>query len=166
RVESLRGNVNTRLSKLDDGNYDAIVLAAADLERLGLGDRMCQQFTPDEMLPAAAQGVIGIECLASNTALIDVLAELDHDTTVQTTNHERSVAAELQAGCQSPVATYATVSSEIMTVTALVALPDGSESVRERIEGRAGDNLGSRLAARLIDRGAREMLDRAEAMSG
>ena len=159
-IEPLRGNVNTRLSKLDSGDYDAIILAAAGLERLGLEHYISQQFTPDEMLPAAAQGVIGIECLESRSELREVLSQLDHETTVRTTLAERAIARTLEASCQSPVATYAVVDDGQMTITALVALPDGSRSIRESLEGPAHDaeQLGIRLAGRLLDQGAGELL--------
>ena len=166
-VEPLRGNVNTRLRKLDDGDYDAIVLAAAGLERLELASRVSQQFKPAEMLPAATQGVIGIECLTSNDALIDILQTLNHETTALTTAAERAIAATLQASCQSPVAAYATSSGESLEVAALVALPDGSESLRDSIAGDAGAaaQLGRELAERLLASGARELLERSEAMN-
>ena len=111
------------------------------------------------------QGVVGIECLEQNEDLAGILAHLDHDTTVLTTNAERAIAAELQAGCQSPVATYATIDDGRMTVTALAALPDGSESIRESLTGDANDELGPALAGTLKQRGAVELLSRAEAMS-
>ena len=159
-IEPLRGNVNTRLSKLDDGAYDAIILAAAGLERLGLEHYISQQFTPDQMLPAAAQGVIGIECLASRSELRDVLSQLDHETTVSTTLAERAIARTLEASCQSPVATYAIIDNGQITITALVAMPDGSRSIRESLEGPAQDaeQLGIELAGRLLDQGAGELL--------
>ena len=159
-VEPLRGNVNTRLSKLDNGDYDAIILAAAGLERLGLDHYITHQFSPDEMLPAAAQGVIGIECLESNDALRTILDKLTHDETTLTTAAERAIARTLDASCQSPVATYAVIDGLSMTVTALVALPDGSESIRDQISGPAEDaeQLGEELAKRLLARGAGELL--------
>lgn len=159
-VEPLRGNVNTRLSKLDNGDYDAIILAAAGLERLGLQHYISQQFTPEQMLPAAAQGVIGIECLASRKELRAVLAQLNHAPTVQTTAAERAIARTLQASCQSPVATHAVIEGASMTVTALVAMPDGSESIRDSVEGPVDDAeaLGIELANKLLARGAGELL--------
>ncbi len=165
-VEPLRGNVNTRLKKLEDGQYDAIVLAAAGLERLGLEQHISQVFETTEMLPAAAQGVVGIECLADRDELRAILGRLNDDTALATTLAERSIARVLQASCQSPVATYAFVDGDALTVTALVALPDGSESLRDTITGSADDagQLGERLAARMIENGARELLDRAEGM--
>ena len=167
RVESLRGNVNTRLAKLDAGSYDAIILAAAGLERLGLLERATQQFNIDQMLPAAAQGVIGLECRADNSTLIDVLRLLGHDRTTQTTLAERAIAKTLNASCQSPVATFANIEGSTLSVTALVALPDGSEHLRDRISGEATDAeaLGRELAERLLAAGATDLLRRAEAMN-
>lgn len=165
RIEPLRGNVNTRLSKLDNGDYDAIILAAAGLERLQLAHHISQQFLPTEMLPAAAQGVVGIECLSEQTALRAVLSQLNHPATVQTTAAERAIAKVLQASCQSPVATYAVIEGDEISVTALVALPDGTGSIRDSITGRAAtaEQVGEALAKRLLASGAREMLDAAGA---
>ncbi len=159
-VEPLRGNVNTRLSKFENGDYDAIILAAAGLERLGLDNYISHEFSPDEMLPAAAQGVVGIECLESNGALRAILEQLTHAPTALTTAAERAIAKTLDASCQSPVATYAVITGSSMTVTALVALPDGSKSVRDVITGSAEDaeRLGEELAKRLIASGAAEIL--------
>ena len=160
RVEPLRGNVNTRLAKLDNGDYDAIILAAAGLERLGFDDRISQLFVPDQMLPAAAQGVVGIECLEEATELRAVLAQLNHPTSVQTTLAERAIARVLEASCQSPVATYAVVEGDALTVSALVAMPDGSESIRDSVGGDVSDAeaLGEKLARRLLERGAAALL--------
>jgi hydroxymethylbilane synthase len=168
RVEPLRGNVNTRLSKLDAGDFDAIILAAAGLERLGLQHYISHQFTPEQMLPAAAQGVIGIECLESRTELQAVLRTLNHDATVQTTAAERAIAKTLQANCQSPVATHAVIAGPTMTVTALVAMPDGSDSIRDVVEGPvdAAEQLGMELANRLLASGAGELLAAVSATSG
>jgi len=168
RVEPLRGNVNTRLSKLENGDYDAIILAAAGLERLELEHHISQQFRPAEMLPAAAQGVVGIECLSDETELRAILEKLNHGTTVQTTLAERAIAKSLQASCQSPIATYAYVADGMLSITALVALPDGSESIRDSVSGQADDaeQLGLQLASMLIEQGARELLEAAGAMHG
>jgi len=165
RIEPLRGNVNTRLAKLEAGDYDAIILAAAGLERLGLQHHIRQQFTTDEMLPAAAQGVIGIECLADRQDLRAVLARLQHPTTARTTTAERAVALALQANCQSPVATFATVDGGRLRLAALVALPDGSRSLRDALDGPADEpgRIGRQLASRLLDQGAAELLEQAAA---
>jgi len=168
RIEPLRGNVNTRLAKLDNGDYDAIILAAAGLERLEFDNRISQVFVPEQMLPAAAQGVVGIECLEDAKELRAVLARLNHDTSVQTTLAERAIARVLEASCQSPVATYAVVDGDDISVTALVAMPDGSESIRDSVSGNAADAevLGEQLAARLLDSGAAELLEAAGATNG
>jgi hydroxymethylbilane synthase len=164
-VEPLRGNVNTRLAKLENGDFDAIILAAAGLERLGLQHHISQQFTPEEMLPAAAQGVIGIECLAARDDLRAVLGHLTHEATVRTTAAERAIARTLEASCQSPVATHALVDGESLTVTALVAMPDGSRSIRDSVSGPVADaeQLGQQLAQRLLEQGAGELLAALEA---
>jgi len=168
RIEPLRGNVNTRLAKLDNGDYDAILLAAAGLERLKFDNRISQVFVPEQMLPAAAQGVVGIECLEEASELRRVLAQLNHGTSVQTTLAERAIARVLEASCQSPVATYAVINGDDLTVTALVAMPDGSKSIRDAISGKAADAeaLGEKLAARLLDKGAAELLEAAGATHG
>ncbi len=165
-IEPLRGNVNTRLAKLDNGDFDAIVLASAGLERLGLRHYISQEFTTDEMLPAAAQGVVGIECLTGRTELRHLLGKLNHEATQQTTQAERAIARTLQASCQSPVAAHATSSAGKMTLTALVALPDGTRSIRDDISGVPDDAamLGEQLATRLLEHGARELLDIASSL--
>lgn len=159
-VTPLRGNVNTRLKKLADGQYDAIILACAGLERLGLASHITSEFTVDVMLPAAAQGVVGIECLESRDDLRTILALLEDPTSQCTTTAERAVAATLDANCQSPVASYATVENNILTIDALVASPDGSKVIRERVSGRLDDaeELGRQVANELLNKGAGELL--------
>jgi hydroxymethylbilane synthase len=168
RVEPLRGNVNTRLAKLDNGDYDAIILAAAGLERLEFGDRISQLFRPDQMLPAAAQGVVGIECRDDDEQLRAVLAQLNHRDSVRTTLAERAIARVLEASCQSPVATYARIDGDSLDVTALVAMPDGSASIRDSVSGPAdeAEQLGEQLARRLLEQGAADMLAAASATNG
>jgi len=160
RIEPLRGNVNTRLAKLEKGDFDAIVLAAAGLERLGLDEHISQALTPEQMLPAAAQGVIGIECLASNVELRALLAGLNDQATSRSTVAERTIARILQANCQSPVAAFATTVGSVMTITALVAMPDGSRVVRDTIGGQSEDavQLATQLAKQLIASGANDIL--------
>jgi len=160
RVEPLRGNVNTRLAKLANGDFDAIVLAAAGLERLGLDEHISEALTPEQMLPAAAQGVIGIECLSNNVELRALLAGLNDQTAARTTLAERTIARILQANCQSPVAAYATTVGSVMTITALVAMPDGSRVVRDTVGGQSEDaeQLATQLATQLIADGAQDIL--------
>ena len=159
-IEPLRGNVNTRLAKLANGDFDAIVLAAAGLERLGLEEHISQALTPEQMLPAAAQGVIGIECLTNNVELRALLAGLNDQTASRTTFAERTIARILQADCQSPVAAYATTVGSVMTITALVAMPDGSRVVRDTVGGQSEDaeQLATKLATQLIAGGAKDIL--------
>ncbi len=167
-VQPLRGNVNTRLVKLDNGDYDAIVLAATGLERLGLERHISQQFSVDEMLPATAQGVLGVECLAARDDIRALLAAINDDTAHVTTTAERAVARALQASCQSPVAAFAESDGRRVSVTALVALPDGSRFIRKSAAGdaAAAEQVGERVAGILVEHGARELLAAAEAMSG
>ncbi len=168
RVEPLRGNVNTRLEKLANGEYDAIVLASAGLERLGLERHISQQFTPDEMLPAAAQGVLGIECRDENLALRSVLAVLNESRTASTTAAERTIARELQASCQSPVAALAELDGDTLSLTALVAHPNGTKTIKDSLNGSAKDAIaiGIALSQRLIADGARDLLHQIETEYG
>jgi len=159
-VLPLRGNVNTRLRKLADGEYDAIILASAGLERLGLEAQITAAFPVSQMLPAAAQGVIGIECLSDKLLLRDVLALLEDPASKLTTSAERAVAATLDANCQSPVASYAEIGSAGLTIHALVASADGSIVLRDSVSGDAGvaEALGVEVARRLLGQGARALL--------
>jgi hydroxymethylbilane synthase len=159
-VRPLRGNVNTRLRKLDDGEYDAILLACAGLERLGLADRIRERISPERMLPASAQGVIGIECLDERNDLRTLLGRLNHAPTERTTTAERSVARYLGASCQSPLASYAVIEGDRLTLTALVASVDGKTLLRERVAGAVADAeaLGARVGQRLLARGAADLL--------
>lgn len=162
-VKPLRGNVQTRIAKLDAGEFDAIVLAAAGLERLELTERVSEVITPDRMLPAAGQGVIGIECRSDDAALQGVLAKLEHADTAITTRAERAVAHRLEASCHSPVASYATLDGELLRLEALVARADGSVVLRRQITGPAADAtvLGTALADELLAVGAAELLSEA-----
>ncbi len=160
RVKALRGNVQTRIAKLDAGDYDAIVLAAAGLERLGLADRISEVLSTKRMLPAASQGVIGIECLAAHDELRALLQSLEHPQTAITTHAERAVAHKLEASCHSPVASYAVLNGDEIALEALVALADGSEVLRQRRTGHASDaaQTGTALAEDLLALGAARLL--------
>jgi hydroxymethylbilane synthase len=163
-VVPLRGNVNTRLKKLEDGQYDAIVLACAGLERLGLDAHITEIFSPEQMLPAAAQGVIGIECRCDATELKQVLGQLDHAATHTTTTAERRVAMRLQADCQSPVATYGQIADSTLSLQAMVASADGRRIIRQQVSGSVDDpgTLGDELADKLLALGAGELLAQSE----
>ncbi len=162
RVQPLRGNVNTRLKKLEDGQYDAIMLACAGLERLGLEAHISEIFSPDQMLPAAAQGVIGIECLEARTELLQILKLLDHAATRTVMTAERAVAKQLQADCQSPVAAFGEIDGSTLNLRAMVASPDGRKIIREHVSGPADDpeTLGNSLSSKLLDMGAGKLLAR------
>jgi len=164
-VIPLRGNVNTRLQKLADGHYDAIILACAGLERLGLQAHITSEFDVDVMLPAAAQGVVGVECLTSRTELRAILSSLEDPASKHTTAAERAVAATLNANCQSPVASFATIENDTLTIDALVASSDGATVLRERVHGNVDDaeQLGHRVADQLLEKGAGELLVEEEA---
>ena len=155
-IRPLRGNVDTRLARLDAGA----------LERLGMRPRISATFGPDEMLPAAAQGVIGVECLDGNSALKAVIAPLNHADTVRTTLAEREVTRLLGASCRSPVAAHAVLAPGALRLTALAALPDGSRHVRAAVSGPPDDGvaLGAAAAEQLRAQGADEVLARARTM--
>ena len=163
-VKPLRGNVATRLGKLDNGDYQAIVLASAGLRRLGLESRISEEFAPQQILPAAAQGVIGIECDESREDLRDLLSALEHPDTKMTTLAERAVALRLGANCQSPVASYATITEGALTIDALVASTDGRTIIREQSTGSLSDAelIGTQVAEGLLEQGADDILGEAQ----
>lgn len=156
----LRGNVPTRLRKLDDGQYDAIILAAAGLKRLGLDSRITALLGTDESLPAAGQGALGIECRADRHDLVRLLAPLNHTDTALCVIAERAVARALAGSCTVPLAAYGEITGSSMRLRGFVGAPDGSRAARAEIEGVAADAdaLGMALAQRLCDAGASEIL--------
>jgi hydroxymethylbilane synthase len=160
-ILDLRGNVNTRLAKLDSGDYDAIILACAGLRRLGLAERITRALPPEEMLPAIAQGVIGIECRDNDTAVRALIDPLNHDETRRRTLAERAMNARLAGGCQAPVAGYSELENGDIELRGLVGRPDGSEIIRGELRGPVGDaeDIGRHLADDLLARGARPILD-------
>lgn len=158
-IRLLRGNVDTRLAKLDRGEYDAIVLAAAGLKRLGLGARATVHLEVDEMLPAPGQGALGIECLAARGDVAALLAPLADSATTACVRAERAVSRALGGSCSLPLAAYAEC-SEKLRLRALVASSDGKRVVRCDLEGEARDPeaAGERAAAALRAQGADEIL--------
>lgn len=159
-ITTLRGNVETRLRKLDEGKFDAIVLATAGLERLGLGGRIRERLAPERMLPAVGQGVIGIECRAADARIRLLLAPLEHSATRSCLDAERAFAARLGGSCQSPIAGYATLAGDNIELRGLVGSPDGSTIFADHITGAASDaaKLGAALAERLLAAGAEALL--------
>ena len=161
KILDLRGNVGTRLSKLDDGQYDAIVLACAGLRRLGLEQRIACAISPDEMLPAIAQGVIGIECRLDDERVAELIKTLAHPETGLRTRAERAMNAALAGGCQAPVAGYSELREGVIELRGLVGWPDGHEIIRAEISGppEQAESMGRQLAEDLLARGGRPILD-------
>lgn len=165
RIEPLRGNVDTRLRRLDEGAMDAIVLACAGLMRLGLESRITARLDPAICLPAVAQGVIGIECRGADTRTLALLRMLEHGDTRIAMDAERAFAHRLGGSCQSPIAAHARLDGGRLILDGLVAEPDGSRLLRDSLAGSvdAPAALGHQLAERILAAGARSLLERLRA---
>ena len=159
-VKDVRGNVDTRLRKLDEGEYHALILASAGLQRMGQEKRISALIPTEQMLPAVGQGAIGVETRADDKPTIGIVSALNHEATALACTAERSFLRALGGGCQLPIAGYAVVHSQELVLEGLVADPKGNEIVRDRISGSvAGANeLGARLARRLLELGASRLL--------
>jgi hydroxymethylbilane synthase len=161
-VQPLRGNINTRLRKLDEGRYAAIVLACAGLKRLGLAHRIAALLEPEDSLPAAGQGALGIECLAQRTDLLELLRPLEHPETAWCVQAERAVSRALAGSCVVPLGAYARVEHGMARMRGFVASPDGVRMVAEQVEGSPlsanPERFGQALADKLAAGGAREIL--------
>jgi len=161
-VRFLRGNVNTRLRKLDDGEYDAILLAAAGLLRLGLAERIRGCLPPEQSLPAGGQGAVGIELRSDDSALAGLLAPLHHQASALCVRAERAVNHTLRGGCEVPIAAFAELSADggTLHLRALVGHPDGSEVLRAEGSGPSSEPevLGQSLARALLEQGAAAIL--------
>lgn len=161
-IRDLRGNVNTRLKKLDEGQYDAIILAAAGLIRLKMSDRIAQYIEPEEMLPANGQGAVGIECRTDDDTIKTLLKPLECSTTRVRVLTERAMNKALEGGCQVPIASYSVISEDGKEVhlRGLVGAIDGSELIESEITGpiEQGETLGNTLALELLSRGADRIL--------
>jgi hydroxymethylbilane synthase len=159
-VKPLRGNVNTRLSKLDAGDYDAVILAAAGLMRLGFEARIRRRLTTGESLPAIGQGAVGIECRKDDARINRLIAPLHHPDTADRVRAERAMNHRLNGGCQVPIAGHAVLEGDELSMRALVGTPDGSRVLRaERRAPRPGAvELGAGLADDLLSQGAGEIL--------
>jgi hydroxymethylbilane synthase len=155
-VNDLRGNVDTRIRKLDEGQYDAVILASAGLLRLGLEDRISARIPIDQMLPAVGQGAIAIETRGDNEFAVETTARLDHRETRVACLAERAFLRGLGGGCQLPIAAHAVLDQESLILDGLVAKPDGSEIWRDQLSGPRdhGEGLGASLAKILLQRGA------------
>jgi hydroxymethylbilane synthase len=159
-VKDLRGNVDTRLRKLDEGQYDALILASAGLRRLGLENRISVAIPTDEMLPAVGQGAVAIETRSDDQFAIETVSKLNHTETRIACTAERALLRSLGGGCQLPIAAHGFVNFEVLRLEALVAKPDGSQFVRDTVSGSVDnpEDLGAALAARLINQGAEGLL--------
>jgi hydroxymethylbilane synthase len=162
KIQALRGNVDTRLRRLDAGEMDAIVLACAGLIRLGLESRISSPLDPKICLPAVAQGVIGIECRSEDLRALRLVGVLDHPATRIAMLAERAFAHRLGGSCQSPIAAHAELDGRRLMLDGLVAEPDGSRLLRDRQVGSIDDPaaLGGKLAERILAAGAGPLLER------
>jgi hydroxymethylbilane synthase len=160
-LKDLRGNVDTRLAKLDRGEYDAVILAAAGLRRLGLERRISVMFSPSDMLPSPGQGALGLETRADDAQTIAAVSQLDHYATRIACTAERAFLRELGGGCQLPIAAHAVVADQLLHLDGLVADTKGRQILRDKVAGgtNQAEQLGKSLAAELIARGANELLN-------
>ncbi len=159
-IKDLRGNVQTRLRKLDDGEFDAIILAASGLIRLELGDRITSFIPVEQSLPANGQGALGIECRSDDDAMKQLLQPLQCQETRIRVLAERAMNRRLEGGCQVPIGAYAELKGDSVYLRGLVGDPDGKQVLRDEIEGSASDAeaLGTELAERLLKKGAGDIL--------
>ncbi|EEH69866.1 MULTISPECIES: hydroxymethylbilane synthase [Acinetobacter] len=159
-IIDLRGNVGTRLSKLDDGLYDAIILASAGLKRLGLADRIRHCLAPVLSLPAVGQGALGLECRADDEKLLALIQPLQHEETSICVRAERALNAYLEGGCQVPIAGYATIVNHQLQIEGRVGSVDGKTLLKKQLIGSTdqAEQLGEQLAQDLLDQGAGELL--------
>ncbi len=160
-IEDLRGNLDTRLRKLDEGQYDAIILAGAGLNRLGLQQRIASLFTPEQMLPAIGQGSLGIELRIADDELLAGMQFLHDPKTAITVAAERAFLLRLEGGCQVPIGAHAVLNDDTVTLTGLIAAVDGTRILREQQSApmKQAVKLGRSLAETLLDRGGRAILD-------
>ena len=160
QIKTLRGNVNTRLAKLDAGEYDAIILAESGLRRLGFDERIKMSLPEEISLPAVGQGALGIECRTEDKALIDLLEVLSDSETESCVKAERAMNTRLEGGCQVPIAGYATLTDEVLTLRAMVASTDGKQMIRAEAKASEieAEALGVKVAEQLLAQGADAIL--------
>jgi len=161
-IKDLRGNVNSRLEKLDNGGYDAIILACAGLIRLKMDKRIKQRISSSWILPAVGQGAVGLEARIGDDETLKLISVLNHDDTAERIIAERALNKRLEGGCQVPIASYAILDGDTLHLQALVGEPDGSLIVQGDISGHRseGEQLGIKLADDLLSRGAKEILEK------
>jgi len=161
QIEDIRGNVDTRLRKLDEGRYDAIVLAAAGLRRLGWESRITEIFNPSVMCPAVGQGALAVETRDDGGEAFRIAKRLEHAASRMAVTAERAVLAALGGGCQAPIGSHAYIDGETLIVVGAVVSPDGAQVVRRRTHGSTADpvSVGRSLAEQLLSAGGKEILD-------
>jgi hydroxymethylbilane synthase len=159
--KDVRGNLNTRLAKLDAGEYDALILAVAGLERLGMGDRVHQVIPSEISLHAVGQGALGIECRAGDADILAILKVLEHQPTAYRCYAERAFLRELEGGCQVPIGVNTVLDGDTLTISGIVASLDGQKMVRDSVTGPAveAEQLGIQLAGKARQQGAQEILN-------
>jgi hydroxymethylbilane synthase len=159
--KDIRGNLNTRLQKLDEGNYDAIILAVAGLKRLDMSDRIHQVIPAELSLHAVGQGALGIECREGDTEILNLIKALEHTPTAQRCYAERAFLRELEGGCQVPIGVNTDIEGDQLTLKGMVASLDGQRLIKDTVTGAATDaeQLGIQLAGKLKQQGAQEILD-------
>ncbi|BDH62448.1 porphobilinogen deaminase [Lysinibacillus sp. PLM2] len=163
-IKWIRGNVDTRLAKLESENFDAIILAAAGLKRLGWSDTIVTEYLDTDLcLPAVAQGTLGIECRADDEELLAELAKLTDPTTWNEAFAERAFLGAMDGGCQVPIAGYATTDGDVITLTGLVAAPDASVFYKETLTGKDPVELGKEVARKLTEQGAFDLIQKVKA---
>jgi hydroxymethylbilane synthase len=162
QVLPLRGNVQTRLKKLDNDEYDAIILATAGLERMALDARIRQKLKPNSWLPAVGQGAVGVECLSNRTDLIALLAQLNDEESAKCVNAERSMNKILNGSCSVAIGAYAALKNDQICMQAIVCAPDGSRIIRQSAEDEDAEKVGLKIAFSLLADGAQEVLDMAD----
>ena len=167
-VKPLRGNVQTRLRKLDEGQYTAIILAAAGLKRLSLSERITALLSPEKSLPAVGQGALGIECRENRPDLVALLQPLHHQETAYCVKAERAMSRVLGGSCQIPLGAFAEISKHELKLRGFVASPDGKQMVSNELTGKpeTGEEMGKSMAQNLIVQGADKILAAIETNSG
>ena len=162
KIHPLRGNVDTRLRKVEEGKYDAILLASAGLNRLGWANRITEEISHDILLPAMGQGALGIETRLDDTMIYDFISTLNHEQTHYAVSAERSLVGRLDGGCQVPIGAYARVEKGLITLKGLVASLDGEVIYKLENVGPVDDaiNIGQELGSKLLKMGANEILEK------
>lgn len=167
KVVDIRGNVNTRLKKMNDGHCDAMVMAGAGLIRLGFNDKITSLFEPDYFVSACGQGAIAIEIRENDTEIDAIVKKLHCETSYQQITAERSFLNELEGGCQIPIGAYAHIEEDNLKLLGLVAMPDGSKELRSELSGKAceAEAIGRKLAQQLSQAGGAEILEKVRTLN-